>query len=321
MKALVQNGYGSDEMLEFQDLMTPVPDDHEVLVKVCATAINDWECGILKPPLLLRLFLGLRRPRGKFRIMGCDMAGIVECVGCQVKNFKPGDRVYGDLSGYRFGGFAEFVCVTEQHLAQMPHGLSFAQAAAIPHAAELALQAIQTAPQLKPGQKVLINGAGGGVGTLALQILKQKSVDVSGVDYAAKLEFLESQGFDHVIEYPTVNFTRTGIQYDFILDTKTSESAVDYLRALKPGGVYATVGGSKIGSLVLQAIFLNRFTDKQLKMIALKPNKNLTRINDLVDIGILRPVIDRVFQFTEIREALSRFARAEHKGKIIINII
>lgn len=245
--------------------------------------------------------------------MGCDIAGIVESVGSQVKNFKPGDKVYGDMSGHRYGGFAQFVCVTEPHITRMPQGLSFVQAAAIPHAAELALQAIKKVPLLKPGQEVLINGAGGGVGTLALQILKQSGVKVTGVDYAGKLEFLESLGFDHVIEYPDVNFTKTGKQYDFILDTKTSVSAFDCLRALKPGGTYATVGGVRVGSFVLNALFLNRLTDKHLRMIALKPNKNLEHINDLVDSGILRPFIDSTFQFSEIREALSRFGLAEHK--------
>lgn len=320
MRAFVHNGYGAADALELVDVEKPVPSANEVLVKVVTTAINDWEWGVLRAPWFVRVALGWRRPRGKYRIMGCDMAGRVEAVGKRVQKFAEGDEVYGDLSGYRFGGFAEYVCVTEPHLRHKPPATSFEQAAAIPHAAELAWQAIKAAPELKPGQKVLINGAGGGVGTLAIQMLKQYDVEVTGVDRADKLELLRKLGYDHVLAWPDENFTRTGRQYDLIIDAKTHESAFDYLRALKPKGTYATVGGDRVFSFMFLALLINPFTNKRLKMVALKPNLNLSAISERFGSGELVPIIDGPFLFTAIREALTRFDQGRHRGKIIINV-
>jgi NADPH:quinone reductase-like Zn-dependent oxidoreductase len=198
--------------------------------------------------------------------------------------------------------------------------MSFTQAAAIPHAAELALQAIQAAPRLQPGQQVLVNGAGGGVGTLAIQLLKPHGVETTGVDRAEKLELLRSLEYDHVIEYPKNDFTRLGKLYDLILDTKTSHSVLALTRVLKPGGAYITVGGDKVGGVALLGATLGRFTGKRFKVVALKPNKNLVDISRLFESGTLTPVIDRVFAFANIRAALSRFRRAEHRGKIVIEV-
>jgi len=290
-------------------------------VEVFATAINDWEWGLLTVPRALRPFTGLRKPRRRFRIPGCDVAGRVEAVGDRVVRFKPGDEVYGDSSdGYRFGAFAEFVCVAERSLVHKPPAMSFTQAAAIPHAAELALQAIQAAPPLQPGQQVLVNGAGGGVGTLAIQLMKPHGVETTGVDRADKLELLRSLEYDHVIEYPKNDFTRLGKTYDLILDTKTSHSVLALARVLRPGGAYITVGGDKVGGVALFGAGVGRFTGKRFKVVALKPNKNLADISRLFESGNLVPVIDRVFEFTDIRAALSRFRRAEHRGKIVIEV-
>lgn len=190
----------------------------------------------------------------------------------------------------------------------------------MPHAAELALQGLGKFPSLAPGQQVLVNGAGGGVGTLALQLLKQYGVETTGVDRVEKLPLLRDLGYDHVLEYPRENFTRTGKQYDFILDTKTSESAFDYLRALKPGGIYATVGGLKLFSFMLLSLLCKPFTSKRLQMVALKPNQHLDRISELFEAGKLRPVIDRIYPFTAIPAAMSRFRGEEHQGKIVIKV-
>ena len=321
MKALIQTGYGSVDALEYAEVERPVPADDQVLVKVFATAINDWEWSLLTLPWVVRLFMGLRKPRRRFRILGCDVAGRIEAVGGRVAKFKPGDEVYGDLSdGYRFGAFAQYVCVAERSLVHKPPAMSFTQAAALPHAAELALQALQAAPPLQPGHHVLVNGAGGGVGTLAIQLLKPHGVETTGVDRAEKLELLRSLQYDHVIEYPKNDFTRLGKPYDLILDTKTSHSARDLSRVLSPGGAYITVGGDKLGSVALCGAAVGRFTGKRLQVVRLKPNKNLVYISRLFESGGLAPVIDQVFEFSEIRAALSRFRRAEHRGKIVIEM-
>jgi NADPH:quinone reductase-like Zn-dependent oxidoreductase len=320
MKALVQNGYGSVDALEFMEVERPVPAADEVLVKVVTTAVNDWEWAILDAPLAPRLLgLGLRKPRRKFQVPGCDMAGRVESTGARVTKFAVGDEVYGDLSaGWRFGAFAEYARVAERSLVRKPATVSFEHAAAIPHAAELALQAIQAAPPLKSGQQVLVNGAGGGVGTLAIQLLKMHDVEVTAVDRKEKLAVLRSLGCDHVIEYPEDDFTTLGRRYDLILDTKSSRSPLAYIRVLKPEGAYITVGGDKIGRMVLAGWLLRVLTHKRMKVVGLKPNRNLSYIDGLFESGKLVPVIDSVVDFMNVREALGRFRRAEHTGKIVI---
>jgi NADPH:quinone reductase-like Zn-dependent oxidoreductase len=321
MKAFAQNGYGAAEVYELVDVSVPVPSADEVLVKVVATAVNDWEWGMLRAPWMVRLFIGLRRPRGKFHVMGCDIAGRVESVGRNVSSFSPGDEVYGDLSGYRFGGFAEYVCVSASQLHRKPTAVSFEQAAAIPHAAELALQAMQSAKELRAGQQVLVNGAGGGVGTLAIQLLKRQGLEVTGVDRAEKLGRLRELGYDHVVEWPEEDFTRRGRQFDLIIDVKTSFPAWAYLRALKSRGLYATVGGDKVFLFMLLAPLINLFSRKRLKAVMLKPNRNLAEISELVGSGALEPVIDHIFAFADLRQALTRFRDGKHEGKIVIRML
>jgi NADPH:quinone reductase-like Zn-dependent oxidoreductase len=320
MKAFAQSGYGSADVYELIDVAKPVPSENEVLVKVIASAVNDWELGVLRAPWIMRPFLGLRRPRGRYHVMGCDMAGRVEAVGRNVTAFAPGDEVYGDLSGYRFGSFAEYVCVGARHLQRKPAEISFEQAAAVPHAAELALQAMQSAPELRAGQEVLVNGAGGGVGTLAIQLLKRRDLEVTAVDRAAKLERLQALGYDHVIAYPEEDFTRRGKRYDLIIDVKTSAPAYAYLRALKPTGAYATVGGDRIFSFMLLAAVIAPFTRKRLKMVMLRPNKNLAEICSLLESGALEPVIDQVYEFSDLPEALTRLRDATQVGKLVIRM-
>lgn len=320
MKAFTQNGYGSADVYELVELATPVPAKDEVLVKVVACAVNDWDWGMLRTPWVMRLFTGLRRPRGKFRIMGCDMSGRVEAVGDNVSEFAPGDEVYGDLSGYRFGGFAEYVCVSAQHLQHKPATVSFEEAAAVPHAAELALQVLQFAGELRARRDVLVNGAGGGVGTLVIQLLKRYDLEVTGVDRGEKLNRLRELGYDHVVAYPEEDFTRRGGRYDLIIDVKTSAPAQAYLRALKPAGVYATVGGDKAASFMLLAPLFSLLTSKRLKMVMLKPNRNLAEISELLGSGALKPVIDQVFDFTDLPQALTRFGDGKYIGKIVIRM-
>jgi len=246
VKAIVYEKYGTPDVLQLKEVAKPVPGEDEVLVKVHAASINDWDLGLLYGDFINRMLNGLRKPRRN--ILGSDIAGKIETVGKKVKRFKAGDDVYGDLSG-QWGGFAEYVCAPEKSLSLKPAAMSFEEAAAIPQAAMLAVQGLIDKGKIKQAQKVLINGAGGGVGTFAIQIAKLYNAEVTGVDKATKLEMLRSIGFDHVIDYTKEDFTKNGKVYDLILDAKTNRSAFDYARSLNRNGVYVTVGGS-IGHLL-----------------------------------------------------------------------
>ena len=256
----------------------------------------------------------------KVGILGVDVAGRVAAVGASVREVRVGDDVYGDLSECGFGAFAEYVCARERDVAKKPAGMSFAQAAAIPHAAMLAVQGLIDEGQIRAGQRVLINGAGGGVGTLGVQIAKQFAVEVTGVDSTEKLETMRSVGFEHVVDYTLEDFTRRGECYDLILDTKTNRSPFDYVRALSPGGTYVTVGGAL--PRLLQALLLGRsifrILGKKIRIVALKPNKDLDYATELFEAGKIKPVTDGPYALDEVPEALRVFGEAKHKGKVII---
>ena len=223
MKAIVLTKYGTPDDLELRDVEKPVPKDDEVLIKVYTSAVNDWDWGLVRgKPLYIRVLAGLLAP--KIPIIGCDVAGQIEAVGKGVSTLKAGDDVYGDLSESGFGGFAEYVCAREESVALKPRNLTYEQAAAIPHAAMLAQQSLRGIAHIAEGQTLLINGAGGGVGTLGVQLAKLYGVEVTGVDSAEKQDFLRSVGFDHVIDYSKEDFTTTGQTYDVILDVKTDRS-------------------------------------------------------------------------------------------------
>jgi len=319
VKAIVYEKYGTPDVLQLKEAAKPVPGEDEVLVKVHAASINDWDWGLLYGDFINRMLNGLRKPRRS--ILGSDIAGKIETVGKKVKRFKAGDDVYGDLSG-QWGGFAEYVCAPEKSLSLKPAAMSFEEAAAIPQAAMLAVQGLIDKGKIKQAQKVLINGAGGGVGTFAIQIAKLYGAEVTGVDKATKLEMLRSIGFDHVIDYTKEDFTKNGKAYDLILDAKTNRSAFDYTRSLNRNGVYVTVGGS-IGHL-LQVLILARLIrmiqSKHLRIVALKPNKDLAFMNDLFEKGKVRTVIDGPYRLDQLGEAFRHFAKADHLGKIVITI-
>jgi NADPH:quinone reductase-like Zn-dependent oxidoreductase len=233
VKALVRDRYGPPDVLELRDIERPSPKEHEVLVRVHAASINDWDWQMLRPMLPL----GSKRP--KIRILGSDVAGHVVSAGRGANRFAADDEVYGDLSRFRspggWGGFAEYVCAPEAALAPKPARMSFEQAAALPQAGQLAVQGLFAAGPLKSGQKILINGAGGGVGTIAVQLAKGQGVEVTGVDSEVKLEMMRALGFDHVIDYKQEDFTRNGRRYDLIVDTKTTHSPFAYTRSLSAG--------------------------------------------------------------------------------------
>ena len=320
MKAIVFTKYGAPDVLELKEVDKPIPKDDEVLIKIHAVSINDWDLGALDGTSFVnRLIFGLLKP--KKQILGSDVAGRIEAVGKKVLKFQPGDEVFGDLSG-EWGGFAEFVCARENALALKAPGMTFEEAAAIPQAAMLAVQGLCDKGRIGPGQKLLINGAGGGVGTFAIQIAKLHGVEVTAVDHPEKLDLLRAMGAAHVIDYTREDFTRNGQRYDLILDVKTTRSVLDCARALNPHGTYVTVGGSM--ARLFQALFLWPWiaisSNKKIRFVALKQNKDLAYMNELFTAGKVKPVIDSTYTLSEVPEALKYFGEGNHKGKIVITL-
>ena len=321
MKAIVYTKYGPPDVLQLTEVAKPAPKDNEVLVKVHAASVNDWDWGLLRgKPFVNRLLFGLLKP--KIKILGVDIAGRVEAAGRNVKQFQPGDEVFGDISGCGWGGFAEYVCVPENALVLKPACMTFEEAAAIPQAAMLAVQGLRDKGQIQSGQKLLINGAGGGVGTFAVQIAKLFGVEVTGVDSSGKLDMLRSMGCDHVIDYTQEDFTKNGQYYDLILDVKTNRSIFDYTRALCPNGIYVTVGGSMVR--LFQALILGPWisiiSKKKIRIVGLKPNKDLAYMNELFEAGKVKPVIDGPYKLNEVPEAIRYFGEGKHKGKVVITV-
>jgi len=321
MKAIVLERYGTPEVLAFRDVPAPTPKAGEVLVRVHAASVNDWDWGLLRgTSFVIRMLHGLFTPN--VRIIGGDIAGVVEAAGNDVKAFQPGDEVYGDLCMSGFGAFAEYACAPEACLAHKPPGMTFEQAAAIPQAGMLAVQGLIDLGRIRSGQTLLLNGAGGGVGTFALQIAKLYDVEVTAVDKAGKLDMLRAMGADHVIDYLEQDFTRHGRRYDLILDVKTNRSPLAYARALNPNGTYATVGGNTLRLLQVLVLgsLISRLSNKHLRIVTLKLNKDLAYMNELFEAGKLVPVIDGPYKLADVPEALRLFGTGDHKGKIIVTM-
>ena len=321
MKAFAAYKYGPPSSLQLVDLPVPEPRKNEILIRVKATTINDWDWGIVRgKPRIYRLLFGLGKPKSP--VPGMELSGIVEKVGSDVNGFQPGDEVYGDISDHGWGTWAEYICVPESCVVKKPAEMSFEEAAAIPHAAMLAYQGLIDEGEIEDGQQVLINGAGGGMGSYGIQLARLYDVEVTGVDSAGKLETMKSIGFDAVFDYREVDFTASGIRYDLILDAKTTRSPFRYLKALKPGGKYVTVGGhvGRLMQLALLKGMIKLFTGKRLAIVALKPNKDLFRIHELHEEGKIKAVIDGPHAFKEIPRLLQFFGDGKHKGKIVISL-
>ena len=322
MKAIVYTKYGPPDVLQLKEVEKPTPRDDEVLVKVHAVSVNDWDWGLLQgTPFINRLENGLRKPK-KYKILGSDIAGRACAVGRNVKQFQPGDEVFGDLCQCGWGGFAEYVCARENALALKSASMTFEEAAAIPQAGMLAVQGLRDTGQIQPGQKLLINGAGGGVGTFGVQIAKLKGVEVTGVDSSGKLDMMRGVGFDHVIDYTKEDFTKNGQCYDLILDNKMYRSVFDYMRALSHNGIYVTTGGSmaRVFQAFLLGPFISMFSKKSIRIVVLKPNKDLVYMNELFEAGKVVPVIDGSYKLSEVPEAIRHFGQGDHKGKIVITV-
>lgn len=323
MQAIVFTRYGSPDVLRLKEVPKPVPKDYEVLIEVRASSINSWDWEFLNGiPFINRLLYGLFKPKHTKQILGADVAGIVEAVGRSVSRFHPGDEIFGDLWD-NWGGFAEYACAHETALEPKPENLTFEQAAAVPQAGVLALQGLRKAEQIQPGQKVLINGAGGGVGTFAIQLAKLSGAEVTAVDASHKLDVVRSVGADHVLDYTQTDFTKTGERYDLIIDCQNFRSMFDNKRALSSEGTYAMIGGSipRVYQLWLLSLIGRLMReDKQLCLVAEGPNKGLATLKELIEAGKLFPVVDRTYRLSEAPEALRYFGAGRHKGKIVITM-
>lgn len=323
MRAIGFTRYGAPDGLAPRDVPRPDPRPEEVLVRVRASSVNSWDWEFLRgTPFVNRLMFGLLKPKPSKQILGADIAGTVEAVGTRVERFRPGDEVFGDLWS-NWGGFAEFACAAETALEPKPANVTFEAAAAVPQAGVLALQGLRKGGELKPGQAVLINGAGGGVGTFAIQLAKRAGAEVTGVDAAHKLDVVRSLGADHAIDFAEEDYTQRGERYDRIVDCHGFRSMFDQKRTLKPGGIYAMIGGSmaRVRQLWLLSLwdFLTR-EDRKLRLVAEGPNKGLAELAQLMEAGELVSVIDRTFTLDEVPEALHYFSEGLHKGKIAVSI-
>jgi len=346
MRAAVRHEYGSPDVIRIEEVETPTPAADEVLVRVRAASVNlgDWELLTGDPFYylpLVRIFgpkprLRIPRPPGRagassgrrgpflprYKVLGYDFAGTVEAVGRRVTQFKPGDEVFGDSMLAGFGAFAEYVCVRERSaMIPKPADMTFEEAAALPEAAFNALQALCGKHSVKPGHKALINGAGGSVGTLAIQIAKASGAEVTGVDAPEKESLIRSLGADHFIDYTKEDFTRSGRGYDVILDVVATRSVFSIRRALNRGGVYTMLGGG--WRTFWQSVFLGPLMSlidrRKMRLLPMSPRReDLTEICERIAAGAVKPVIDRTYTLDETGEAIRRLGEKRSLGKVIV---
>ena len=322
MKAVVYTKYGSPDVLQLKEVEKPTPKDNEVLIRIHAASANAADWHLLRgDPFLLRLGYGLLKPNNT--ILGADIAGRVEAVGNNVTQFQPGDEVFGDISGCGLGGFAEYVSVPEHAVISKPASMTFEEAAAVPMAAVTALQGLRDKGQIQPGQKVLIHGASGGVGTFAVQIAKAFRAEVTAVCSTRKVDLVRSIGADHVIDYTQEDFTKNGQRYDLILAANGNRSMFEYKRALAPKGRYVVIGGSmtQIFQAMLLGPLLSMAGRQNIGNVRARPNqKDLACMKELLEVGNVVPVIDRCYPLSETAEAI-RYLEAGHaRGKVVITV-
>jgi len=319
MKAIVYEKYGPpDIVLQLKEVEKPTPKDNEVLVKIYAASINDGDNSIIKgKPFIARLASGLLKP--KHAIPGGDIAGQVEAVGRNVKQFQPGDEIFGDIGASGFGAFAEYVSAPENVLAHKPVNLTYEEAAAVPQYALVALQGLRDKGQIQHGQKVLIHGASGGVGTFAVQVAKSFGAEVTGVCSTKNLDMVRSLGADHVIDYTKEDFTQSEKRYDLILDMVANRSLSDYTRALSPKGSYVSVA-MNLSSLFLGP-FISMTGSKKVSSMLHTPNvKDLVYMKELIEAGKVVPVIDRRYPLSEVAEAFRYYGEGHPSGKLVITV-
>jgi NADPH:quinone reductase-like Zn-dependent oxidoreductase len=316
MKAIVQDKYGSPDVLELRDIHKPAVGDHEVLVKVLAASVNaaDWHSMRAKP-LFSRATLGLLRP--KHKILGGDISGQIETVGTGVNQFKPGDEVYANLLEHGYGGFAEYVSVPVEVMAPKPSALSFEEAAAVPMAAVTALQGLGHHGEIQPTQKVLVNSASGGVGHFAVQIAKAYGAEVTAVTSTRNIELVRSLGADHVVDYTRTNFARSGQRYDLILDAFGNVSISDLKHALAEGGKAAVTGFTTVAHLIGVGL---RGGKDIAQVSAHATAKDLEILSGLIEAGKVRPNIDRTYPLSEVPDAIRYLEEGHARGKVVIDV-
>lgn len=324
MKAIVRREYGSPDVLTLAELDKPVVKDQDVLVRVRAASLNadDLEYLYGKSPFT-RIATGLRKPR--IRGLGVDVAGQVEAVGKNVTRFREGDEVFGNMTEFGLGAYAEYVCAPARAFALKPAKLTFEEAATVPQSAVLALQGLRGKRQIEPGNRVLINGAGGNVGPFAVQIAKYFGAEVTGVDSTGKLDMVRAVGADHVIDYTREDPIRNGQRYDLILDVVARRSMLEWRRALNPGGLYVMLGAST--ALLLQGTFLGPLismtgSKKMAVMWWWKPfqQEDVAFLKELIEAGSLAPVIDRRYSLSEVPVALRYLEEGHARGKVVITV-
>ena len=322
MKAIVYTKYGSPDVLNFEEVPKPVPEDNEVLIKIHAAAITAGDVIVLKgEPFVTRFATGLLEPKNT--IPGKEVAGRVEAVGENVTQFQPGDEVFGDLSIASWGAFAEYVSVPESAIALKPTNLTFEEAAAVPESAVVALQGLRDKGKVQPGQKVLINGASGGVGSYAVQIAKAFGAEVTAVCSTRNIEMVRSLGADHVIDYTKEDFTQNSQQYDLILAVNGYHPISDYKRALSPEGIYVATGGSMTQSLqaTMMGPIISMSGRQKMGGMLVKPNKNdLVFIKELIEANKVNPVIDRCYPLSEVANAFHYMGKGRAQGKVVITV-
>ena len=327
MKAAVRDRYGPPEVVRLEDVEKPVPAEGEVLVRVHAASVNRADLDGLTPrPSFVRLFTGLRAPRN--HRIGLDAAGVIEAVGSGVKRFQPGDQVFADMFAFgNEGAFAEYVCAAEGAFQSIPAGMTFEDAATLPHSAVLALQGLRLRKgrTIRPGDRVLIDGASGNVGPFAVQIAKSRGAEVTGVCSTSKVDFVRSLGADHVIDYKLVDYTASGERYDWIIDTDSHHSILRVRRALRRNGVYVTLGGTSIPifAALIVGPLISRFSDKWTGLLLWwKPFNpdDVATLKELIAAGKVNPVIDRRYPLSQIVDALRWVADGRARGKVVITI-
>lgn len=320
----MKDRYGTPDVVDVRDVEKPTPSEGEVLVRVRAASVNRADLDGIEPrPGFLRLFIGMRAPRE--HRMGWDVAGEVESIGPGVSRFKPGDRVFADLAAFGAGSFAEYVAAPEKAFEPIPDTMSFEDASTLPHSAVLALQGLRTRKgrTINAGDRVLVVGASGNVGPFAVQIAKAMGAYVTGVASASKLDLVRSAGADEAIDYRTTNWTRTGARWDWIVDTDSHRNILAVRRALAPGGVYVMLGGNSWPILagITVGPLVSRFSDRSSGlMFWWKPfhRPDVERVLELVAAAKVRPVIDRIYPLSKIREVLRRVYDGEARGKIVV---
>lgn len=322
MKAIVTTKYGPPDVLELTEVEKPIPLDNQVLVKIHASSVNFGNLVLLKgEPFLARFAFGLFKP--KYSIPGGDISGVIEAVGKDVTQFHPGDEVFGDLSGCGWGGFAEYVAVPEHALALKPANLSFEEAAAVPMAGVTALQSLRDKGKIQSGQKVLINGASGGVGTFAVQIAKSFGAEVTGVCSTRNLDILKSIGADYCLDYTKEEFTQNNTSYDLILGVNGYQPISAYKRALRPNGNFVHVGGSgtQMFQAMVQGPWVSMTGKQKIGTFLQRANqKDLVFMKELLEADKVKPIIDRSYKLSELPEAFRYFEEGHAQGKVVITV-